>query len=175
MIKLKCKDSFLKINLENLFSQKKLISPIENQNYFSLIQIKEYPNSLDATINDKSMNFKLPIDINIFQKKIYEKLFEININFENSSYFPYQRLIKKNDYEKIYLSYLQNTILSNLIVNQKGIEKFVLYKLIWPEDRNISINKLETHLTNLKTHINSNLDININFQSQNKILKLIID
>ena len=175
MIKLKCKDNFLKINLENLLSQKKLISPIENQNYFSLIQIKEYPNSLDATINDKSMNFKLPIDINIFQKKIYEKLFEININFENGSYFPYQRLIKKNDYEKIYLSYLQNIILSNLIVNQKGIEKFVLYKLIWPEDRNISINKLETHLTNLKTHINSNLDININFQSQNKILKLIID
>ena len=121
------------------------------------------------------MNFKLPIDINIFQKKIYEKLFEININFENGRYFPYQRLIKKNDYEKIYLSYLQNIILSNLIVNQKGIEKFVLYKLIWPEDRNISINKLETHLTNLKTHINSNLDININFQSQNKILKLIID
>tara|TARA_B100001057_G_scaffold131689_1_gene130934 strand:- start:616 stop:1143 length:528 start_codon:yes stop_codon:yes gene_type:complete len=175
MIELDCKDSFLKKNLTNLLYRKKLISPIDNQNYFSTIHIKNCSNSIELIINGNSFDINLPIDINIFQKKIYEKLFEINVDFSNGNYYPYQRLIKNKDYKKTYLSYLQNIILSNLILKDEGIEKFALYKLIWPEDRNISLNKLDTHLTNLKTHINSNLNIKINFHSQNKILKLIID
>tara|TARA_Y200000002_G_C22670537_1_gene659820 strand:+ start:1579 stop:2106 length:528 start_codon:yes stop_codon:yes gene_type:complete len=175
MIELDCKDSFLKKNLTNLLYRKKLISPTDNQNYFSTIHIKNCSNSIELIINGNSFDINLPIDINIFQKKIYEKLFEINVDFSNGNYYPYQRLIKNKDYKKTYLSYLQNIILSNLILKDEGIEKFALYKLIWPEDRNISLNKLDTHLTNLKTYINSNLNIKINFHSQNKILKLIID
>ena len=95
MIELDCKDSFLKKNLTNLLYRKKLISPIDNQNYFSTIHIKNYSNLLELTINGSRFDIKLPIDINIFQKKIHEKLFEINVDFSNGNYYPYQRLIKK--------------------------------------------------------------------------------
>ena len=175
MIDLDCKDNFLKKSLENLLLQKKLISIIENQNFFSLIYVKEFANSLVLTINKNNIEFKLPIDLNIFVKNIYEELNDIEINFADGAYFPYQRLLKNKNNKKIYLSYLQNIILSNLIVSKEGIEKFVLYKIIWPKDINVSINKLDTHLTNLKVHINANLCLKINFQSQNKVLKLIIN
>ncbi len=175
MIKLICEDNFLKKNFTNLLIQKRLITPINNLGHFSSMHIKEFSQSLELIIDDLTLNFKLPLNINLFLKKIYEKLFLINISLNNCSYFPYQRLIKGKEQKKTYLSYLQNIILSNLIINKDGIEKFSLYKLIWPEDRNISMNKLDTHLTNLKNHINTNLNIKINFQSHNKILRLIIN
>ena len=175
MIKLICDDNFLKKNFTNLLSQKKLISPINNLGHFSYIHIKKFTNSLELVIDGTNINFKLPININLFLKHIYEKLFSISIKFNNCKYYPYQRLIKSEDQKKTYLSYLQNIILSNLIINQEGIEKFSLYKLIWPEDINISINKLDTHLTNLKNHLNLNLNIKVSFQSHNKVLRLIFD
>ena len=56
-----------------------------------------------------------------------------------------------------------------------GVNKESLYKKIWKRDKSIFINKLDTHLTNLKKKLKQELDIQINFQSQNKNLKLIID
>ena len=41
--------------------------------------------------------------------------------------------------------------------------------------KDVSMNKLDTHLTNLKNQIIKDLDIIINFQSQDKTLKLLID
>ncbi len=175
MINLVCEDNFLKKNFISLLNQKRLMTPINNLGYFSSMHIKEYSNSLELIIDDLNLNFKLPLSINLLLKKIHEKLFLINIGLNNCSYFPYQRLIKAKDQKKTYLSYLQNIILSNLIINKDGIEKFTIYKLIWPEDRNISMNKLDTHLTNLKNHINTNLNIKIYFQSHNKVLRLIIN
>ena len=55
------------------------------------------------------------------------------------------------------------------------LTKESLYKKIWKRDKSIFINKLDTHLTNLKKKLKQELDIKINFQSQNKNLKLIID
>jgi DNA-binding response OmpR family regulator len=62
-----------------------------------------------------------------------------------------------------------------LIVNKEGINKKFLYESIWPNDKDISINKLDTHLTNLKNQIKLDLSLNINFISQEKILNLIIN
>ena len=174
MIKLTCEDNFLKKNFTNLIIQKRLITPINNLGHFSSMHIKEFSHSLELIIDDLTLNFKLPLNSNLFLKK-FMKNFLINISLNNCSYFPYQRLIKAKDQKKTYLSYLQNIILSNLIINKDGIEKFTIYKLIWPEDRNISMNKLDTHLTNLKNHINTNLNIKIYFQSHNKVLRLIIN
>ena len=66
-------------------------------------------------------------------------------------------------------------IISNLIVSQQGIEKDNLYNLIWTRDKSIYINKLDTHLTNLKKKLNQELNLKINFQSNNKTLRLLID
>jgi len=65
--------------------------------------------------------------------------------------------------------------LFNLIVNRDGVNKEHLYKFIWPDDKEISINKLDTHLTNLKNLIFDELKFKINFKSLDKTLKLIVN
>ena len=89
-------------------------------------------------------------------------------------YFPYQRIISSPK-RKSLLSDIQNIIITNLILTDVGVNKESLYKKIWKRDKSIFINKLDTHLTNLKKKLKQELDIKINFQSQNKNLKLIID
>ena len=79
------------------------------------------------------------------------------------------------DSKKSLLSDIQNIIFSNLIISKSGINKDNLYGLIWKKDKDVSMNKLDTHLTNLKNQIIKDLDIIINFQSQDKTLKLLID
>ena len=58
---------------------------------------------------------------------------------------------------------------------KEGIDKDYLYNLIWKRDKSIYINKLDTHLTNLKKKLNQELNLKINFQSLNKKLRLLID
>ena len=175
MIKLECKNKFLNRYLSNLLIQKKLISSKDSEDYFSSIYIIEHSRFIDLNINKVSKKIMLPIDINQFHNKILEGISEIEIKLGKFLYFPYQRIIKNNINKKIYLSDVQNIILSNLILYKKGIDKFDLYNLIWSNDKNISINKLDTHLTNLKIHLNSSLSADFNFQSNNKILNLIIN
>ena len=40
--------------------------------------------------------------------------------------------------------------MTNLLTSKDGIDKEILYKSIWKKDKSIYINKLDTHLTNLK-------------------------
>ena len=99
---------------------------------------------------------------------------DINFSIGSYKYFPYQRVIS-NQNKKVLLSEIQNLIISNLIVNKEGIDKDNLYNLIWKRDKLIYINKLDTHLTNLKKKLKQELNLKINFQSHNKILRLLID
>ena len=89
-------------------------------------------------------------------------------------YYPYQRVLSKKSHKSL-LSDIQNTIFSNLITSKSGINKDKLYRLIWKKDKDISINKLDTHLTNLKNQLKRDLGITANFQSQDKTLKLLIN
>ena len=65
-------------------------------------------------------------------------------------------------------------ILFNLALYKDGVDKEYLYSLVWPEDKNLSINKLDSHLTNLKNYMKESLDLSIKFHSSQKIIKLII-
>ena len=73
------------------------------------------------------------------------------------------------------MSDIQNTIISSLITSSEGINKEVLYKFIWKKDKIIAINKLDTHLSNLKNQLKKDLSVNIVFQSKDKFLRLLIN
>ena len=115
-----------------------------------------------------------PLDINLVFKEIQKILIDISISIKDFHYFPYQRVLINNE-KKILLTDIQNLIFMNLIFSKEGIDKDYLYDLIWNNDKTISINKLDTHLTNLKNHLNNEIGIKINFQSQKKNLRLLID
>ena len=60
------------------------------------------------------------------------------------------------------------------MLNQiEGISKLNLYKNIWPADKEIFMNKLDTHLTNLKNYLASDLNFSLNFTTVKGQLNLI--
>lgn len=67
-------------------------------------------------------------------------------------------------------------ILSHLLLSSiNGVEKIELIKNIWPNDKDIFLNKLDTHLTNLKNQLADEIGFELNFSSKSGILKLCID
>ena len=154
--------------------QKNILLSSTNENYQTVIDIQDNEKVIKVYINDYKTEIPIPIDINFLNSKILEKIFEVNFPIGNFKYFPYKRVIRYQN-KKSFLSDIQNLIISNLIVGQQGIDKDNLYNLIWKRDKSIYINKLDTHLTNLKKKLNQELNLKINFQSHNKTLRLLID
>jgi DNA-binding response OmpR family regulator len=146
----------------------------QNEKFQTLIEIQEKEKNIILNVNGSKKKFIIPIDINILAAEISKKIMNINIQILDYKYFPYQRLIT-NIKKKSLLSDIQNTIMSKLLIYKEGIDKEGLYQSIWKRDKEVSINKLDTHLTNLKNQLKSDLDLYVNFQSQNKILRLLID
>ena len=70
---------------------------------------------------------------------------------------------------------LQNIILNTILLCKEGVDKDHLYKKIWKRDKSIQINKLDTHLTNLKNQLAKEIGFELNFSSKLGILKLCID
>ena len=71
-------------------------------------------------------------------------------------------------YEKksLVLGNIHNLIFSALLLHLKsGISKNNLYEMIWPGDKSYQINKLDTHLTNLKNLIIEKLGYQANFKT----------
>ncbi|MDC0862039.1 helix-turn-helix domain-containing protein [Alphaproteobacteria bacterium] len=86
-------------------------------------------------------------------------------------FFAAKALIQSNN-DSCHLSETQNKILSNLVCFRDGIDKKLLYKKIWPQDKNISDNKLDTHLTNLRNLIFDFCDYSLKFKSMKGKIKL---
>lgn len=175
MIILQSNDSFLDQSIYSLLKQKNLVLIEGQSEYKFIINIKNYNNKLNVLINNNSYDFKLPLNFNRLMNKIIEELLKCKIDFKNISYFPYQRVIENDQKQKLNLSDIQNSIFLFLFNKENGVDKDSLYRKIWHHDADISMNKLDTHLTNLKNQLQKKLNLNISFQSYNKSLRLIIN
>ena len=102
-------------------------------------------------------------ELEIISKKFYFKI--VNI-----FYYPLKQQIKKQE-NSIQLNLIHNNILKQLVI-KKTISKSEIYKIIWPNDKDYSVNKLDTHITNLKNLILKEFNLNINFESNKGILKI---
>ena len=175
MIILQSNDSFLDQSIYSLLKQKNLVLIEGQSEYKFIINIKNYNNKLNVLINNNSYDFNLPLNLNRLINKIIEELLKCKIEFKNISYFPYQRVIENDQKQKLNLSDIQNSIFLFLFNKENGVDKDSLYRKIWHHDADISMNKLDTHLTNLKNQLQKKLNLNISFQSYNKSLRLIIN
>ena len=174
MIKLVCDNHLIYKTISNYLIQKDLLLTSSNKNNQTVMQIYDNDKVMTLIINGHKTEIPIPIDINLLNSQILKKIIDVNFQIGNYKYFPYQRLISSHN-NKSMLSDIQNLIISNLVINQEGIDKDNLYSLIWKRDKLIYINKLDTHLTNLKKKLKQELNLKINFQSHNKILRLLID
>ena len=96
----------------------------------------------------------------------------MSLQYNLLEYFPFKQSIIKKD-KNIFLSEIQNNIMCNLLLNfEEGMRKIDLIQIIWPNDKDIFYNKLDTHLTNLKNYLKSELDYNLKFSSKSGLIKL---
>ena len=174
ILQIKCKDTLIHRTFFDLLSQKNFfITKNENINIPAIL-IEDNNEKLLIKINEIQKTYIKPLDLNSIFTNLTKEISKISYTISNFLYFPFQRKIG-NEKLKIYLSDIQNKILTNLLINQNGINKDDLYQFIWSNDKTISVNKLETHLTNLKNLLINELNFKISFKSEDKKLKLIID
>ena len=80
----------------------------------------------------------------------------------------------QNDYLK--LTHTHNLIIQEILQNRDfKISKNDIYKKIWPNDVNIQMNKLDTHLTNLKNTLYDNFSYELKFSSTGGVINFLID
>ena len=176
MINIISNDEFLSSALVELLNQKKLMSYDQNsQTSFYILEIIKNENNLEFLINKKKINCRLPMDFNSMFIKIVEELSNQSVDIFNLRYFPLKSSIS-NHSNHMQLSEIQNLIFMYLSLNlEEGIDKVKLSQIIWPRDKDLSINKLDTHLTNLKNQFAKKLEFNLSFISNSRNLKLIIN
>ena len=174
MIKITCNDELFYSTIINLLVRKNFVSEKNVDKFFAIINVEVKNNNIYLECEDKQENLSLPIDVNLLLGQILRIISDIKISKDEYDYFPYQRLLLR-DSKKSLLSDIQNIIFSNLVISKSGINKDNLYSLIWKKDKDISMNKLDTHLTNLKNQLKNDLGITANFQSQDKTLRLLIN
>ena len=161
----------------NLFKQKKIsISNNISDKFFAEIFF-DIQNGSKLSISTQGLKkiFNIPVEFENIFNYLVDHISTLKITHGKIDYFPYkQELIFRE--KKFHLKEIHNIIFANLILNkQVGIDKSILYKKIWPQDKVFSINKLETHLTNLKNELRDNLQFNFQFFSNEGILCLGID
>lgn len=123
-------------------------------------------------MNHKTQTLSLPLSLSSLLS-FFENI-NNSISFELSSlkFFPYKSEICNSE-KKLILTDIHKNILCLLITNKEGVDKVDLYKRIWPSDKQIIINKLDTHLTNIKNIMANIFGITPTIVSKNK--KIFID
>jgi hypothetical protein len=89
-------------------------------------------------------------------------------------FYPFNNLLKF-DNEILKLNFIHNIILTSIFLNDGSIQKELLYKLVWPNDYDKSVNKLDTHLTNLKELVRLKFNIDLVLKSNNGLVSLIVN
>ena len=174
MIYLSSKDEFLKESLTYLIFQINpiLITTIKDLSFVH-IEVHQANDQLYFTYNQKKEIIKTPIKINNIFDGIYRLIFEKAVIINGFYYFPFKQTINYQGNE-LKLNYISNEILRNLYLNKEGgIDKNILYSSIWPQDKEILINKLDTDLTNTKNLIQDNFNIELKYASKKGIVKLL--
>ena len=145
---------------------------IKDRYFFSMNLNLEKGNLFVFGDHFEKIQFKTPISINKIHNAFDNIACLYCIEYKKMKYFPYLNKITHNNIN-FFLNEIHNKIFSNVIFDlDAGINKKDLYQFLWERDKDISINKLDTHLTNLKNLIFKNFNFVINFKSTKNFLYL---
>ena len=150
MINIICKDDFLLRQIQSLVNQKKFHQNYLFEKFLSSLEIKIDNDHMKIIVNKKSSSISLPFTLDTFYTILIDLSSDIKINLQDFTFYPFQNLLRNTKQKQCFLSNIQNIIFSLLVTSFDGIEKTQVYKFIWPNNKEFSINKLDTHLTNLK-------------------------
>jgi len=175
MFQIKSNNFFLLNKYYYLLKQKNFpVSLVDKNSQFGLIYFNFTSDALTLEYNNIRQKIILPSSVNNFFQIFFQLVQDSNLSFGELIYNPIKETLSKD----IFILKLRNT--HNLIIrnalsyNKGGMNKSDLYKEIWPNDVDIQINKLDTHLTNLKNLLLESFNYELIFKSnQGKIIFLI--
>jgi len=125
---------------------------------------------------DEGSQLKSPCASHDLYKSIINLVNEQTIDIQTIKYYPFKQEIVSNINQgnSIELNFISNNILNYLLQDNTGggISKMELYNKIWPQDKTISINKLDTHLTNTKNLFKENFNVDLKLQTINGHIRL---
>ena len=176
MFLLESNNNFKIKTVHDLLKQKKVkIVDTKNEKFFQKLYLYFGNNQIEVLFMKEKKIFKCPINFNVLVNAIIELLSNFEIKYKNLTYCPIKHRITK-DYFSASLGEIHNLILIYLFLSQKqGILKDELYAILWPNDKNIQINKLDTHLTNLKSFLYEKINFSIKISSSKGNISLGID
>ncbi len=176
MFLLKSDDEFTLKSISHLFNQREYYYTLdETKKYFSTIKIKKFEKELQIKSFQKISTLKIPVTFNVLSSTLSNLLHDHFIDIDNIKFYPFRQSLHYKD-KNTNLGNIHFIIFSQLILSHPGtIEKVDLYKNIWPKDKDYQMNKLDTHLTNLKNYLDEKIDLKLNFSSNSGQIKLIIN
>tara|TARA_B100001093_G_scaffold304730_1_gene290643 strand:+ start:9233 stop:9763 length:531 start_codon:yes stop_codon:yes gene_type:complete len=174
MINIKSTDHLMLKSFQHIFNQTNLKMVHDDHNdSFADIKIETINNKLLLKIDDYILNLRTPLSFKKIFLEINKILSKKKITFLTLVYLPFQQKLENSD-SAMLMNDIHNTLFSYLYLHRKeGIDKFDLYKKIWPKDKNFHINKIDSHLSNLKNEIKSRINFNFEYSSKKKLIRLI--
>jgi len=176
MFLLESDNLLLASSISSILKQKEIFHTLEKkEKYFFTLKIIQKNNFLELKNTTHSLKIETPTTINQLIKKISQSFIDFNIDIKGAKFYPLKRsLVYKN--KEAYLGDIHFSIFSQIMLNRdEGLDKIKLYKDIWPLDKDLQLNKLDTHLTNLKNHLKEKININFLFFSRSGLIYIGVD
>lgn len=164
--------NFLFSSLKNLLNQFEITDKIHLDSLEANISRENKSDILKILFNKKELKFKLPAKVDDIVREIVFYQSQTEFKLGPLLFNPSKQLLISKDLQ-ITLRHSHNKMLSEIMMNtENGLFKLALYEKLWPNDVDIQMNKLDTHLTNLKKVIYENFNYEIVLKTANG--KLII-
>jgi len=160
----------------NLFSQRNFpFTKNQTINDYGIIEFIINKNNISLNFNNSVVNIKKPFDLNTLWNSLDGLLSNHKISFDYLFYYPMKEYLKYQD-NNLKLTLTHNLIIQEILQNQHSkISKNDIYKKIWPNDVNIQMNKLDTHLTNFKNILYDHFEYELKFSSSGGFINFLID
>ena len=164
--------NFLFSSLNDLLNQFEITDKIHLDSLEANISRENKSDILKILFNKKELKFKLPVKVDDIVREIVFYQSQTEFKLGPLLFNPSKQLLISKDLQ-ITLRHSHNKMLSEIMMNtENGLFKLTLYEKLWPNDVDIQMNKLDTHLTNLKKVIYENFNYEIVLKTANG--KLII-
>ena len=167
MFLLESDNLLIKTSISSILKQKGFIHSLEkNEKYFFILKIIQIDKYIELRSSSSHIKVDIPTTAQHILDKINKLFVDFNLGINDAKFYPLKRsLIYKN--KEAYLGNIHFIIFSKLMLHRKkGINKIDLYKEIWPLDKELQLNKLDTHLTNLKNHLKDKINFDFLFFSR---------
>lgn len=171
MYKIESEDKFLLNQIANSLNHFDI--PIINTGMqcYGKIFLKNNKNKIDISFQNINKSFSLPCRLIEIVSEIKKMLVDHYVKFDTLFYYPLKQMLMSNN-SSIKLRHIHSIIIEEILKNfDHQMSKDYLYKCIWPNDHDMQLNKLDTHLTNLKTILKDSLKYNLNFKSVSGLIK----